>query len=325
MTPTPPPWPPEHRGPLPPPPGAPVPGPAVPGPPPSPTPNLPPPPTTPPPGWTGPVAGGAGPPVAAPPGRRPGRRRRRLAVLAVVVVVVAAGAGAGAWWFTRDDGTPEVEEVVGFVFGSIEDAEGNGVGAAEVVVTEAGTDRPLGTATSDELGLFEVDLGEHEGPVVVRATRDAEHAATIVAVNADSMATGIRLVVGAPGTGAVDGHVTAGEGVTLDQGGLVEARFVETGRTDVVALGADATFRLEGLPLDGDLILVATTPTGTHQGLAATVVSESLATNTAEIVLRSPTDPAGANQVEQPEIVTEDLGDWVLDGPVTVVPTDDLD
>jgi len=240
-------------------------------------------------------------------------------------MVVVAGVAAGAWWFTREDEAPAVEEVVGFVFGSIEDAEGNGVGAADVVVTEAGTDRQLGTAASDELGLFEVDLGTHNGPVVVRATRGTEHAATIVAVNADSMATGIRLVVGAPGTGAVDGHVTAGEGVTIDGGGLVEARFVETGRTDVVALGADATFRLEGLPLDGDLILVATTATGAHQGLTATVVSESLATNTAEIVLRSPSDAAGATRVEEPEIVTEDLSDWVLDGPVTVVPTDDLD
>jgi hypothetical protein len=246
-------------------------------------------------------------------------------VLALLGVVVVAGLGAGTWWSMRDgDEAPVVEEVVGMIFGSIEDAEGNGVDAAEVVVTEAGTDRRLATAVSDELGLFEVDLGRHEGPVVVRATRATEHAATIVAVNADSLATGIRLVVGAPGEGAIDGQVTAGEGITLDEGGLVEARFVETGRTDVVAISPDATFRIEGLPLDGDLILVATTSSGTHQGLAATVVSESLAANTAEIVLRSPTDPTGANQVEEPEIVTEDLGDWVLDGPVTAVPADEL-
>ncbi|HEY8545758.1 MAG TPA: hypothetical protein VIL36_11945, partial [Acidimicrobiales bacterium] len=240
------------------------------------------------------------------------------------VLVLVGGAAGAAWWFLRDD-PAELEEVVGFVFGSIEDAEGQGVGGAEVAVTEAGTDRQLGTAVSDELGLFEVDLGGHEGPVVVRATRGDEHAATIVAVNDESSAIGIRLVVGAPGTGAVDGHVTAGEGVTLEEGGLVEARFVETGRTDVVPVGPDGTFRLDALPLDGDLILVATTPSGTHQGLAATVVSESLTRNSAEIVLRSPTDPTGANEVEQPEIVTEDLGDWVIDGPVTVIPADDLE
>ena len=352
MTPLPPnPWgpdsaSPEPRGPLPPPPGSPgalpapppwatapaPPGPGPgpgqpgpPGPPPGATPNLPPPPTTPPPGWRsdgGPVAG---PEPARSP--QPGRRRRRRLVLGVAGLVVVAGLGAAAFLvLTRedDDAAPVVEEVVGMVFGSIEDVEGNGVGAAEVVVTEAGTDRRVAAAVTDELGLFEVDLGRHEGPVVVRATSGTEHAATVVAVSADSMTTGIRLVVGAPGPGTIDGRVTAGEGITLEGSGLVEARFVETGRTDVVALGADAAFRIEGLPLDGDLILVATTADGSSQGLTATVVSESLTTNTAEIVLRSPSDPTGANQVEEPEIVTDDLGDWVIDGPVTVVPTDEL-
>ena len=40
------------------------------------------------------------------------------------------------------------------------------------------------------------------------------------------------------------------------------------------------------------------------------------------ITLRSPADPAAANQVDDPVIVTDDLDDWVLDGPVEVVPVE---
>ena len=240
--------------------------------------------------------------------------------------MVVAGLAGGAWWSVgRDDGSP-ADDVSGLLFGSVEDAEHAAVGAADIVVSPAGNDhQALARAVTDEIGQFEVDLGGHEGPVVIRASKADQQAATVVAVSPDSLTTGIRLVIGAPGTGAVEGQVVAAEGTALEEAGTVEARFVETGRTDVIAVGPDARFRFDALPLDGDLILMATTASGAQQGLTATVVSESLASNTADITLRSPADPAAANQVDNPEIVTDDLDDWVLDGPVTVVPADELD
>jgi hypothetical protein len=248
-------------------------------------------------------------------------------VLAGVALVALPAVGLGAWSLVGREDEPAAappKELGGLVFGSVEDADGQGVDAAEVVVTQAGTDQELGRATSDPLGLFEIDLGDHRGPVVVRAVLDDQHAATVVAVSADGATTGIRLVVGAPGTGVVDGEVTSADGAPVDGAALVEARFVETGRTDVIPLAAGATFRFEQLPLDGDLILVATTADGTGQGLTATVVSESLTTNTAAITLRTPSEAAAVGEVEDPEIVSDDLTDWVVDGPVTVVPTDGL-
>jgi hypothetical protein len=225
------------------------------------------------------------------------------------------------WWYLGRDDAP-AEELSGLLLGSVETAGHEAAAGAEVVVTTAGDDRELARTTTDEIGLFETDLGGHEGPVVVRAGQGDQHAATVVAVSPDGLTTGVRLVVGAPGTGVVEGQVTGADGTPLQEPGTVEARFVETGRTEVLAVGPDARFRFDALPLDGDLVLVATTAAGTHQGLTATVVSESLASNVADVVLRSPADPASANQVEDPDIVTEDLDGWVLDGPVTVVPAD---
>jgi hypothetical protein len=279
------------------------------------------------------------------------------------VLARAAGAGAGWWFVLRDDAGGR--ETDGLLLGSVETAEHEAAAGADVVVTPAGDDeRELARAVTDEIGLFEVDLGGHEGPVVVRATQADQRAATVVAVSPDSLTTGVRLVIGPPGTGVVEGQVLPASGTGADagaggggfgdpagtgdpaeagpfgsgsegsgtgtgaagavEGGIVEARFVETGRTDVITLGADARFRFDALPLDGDLILVATTGGGAHQGLAATVVSESLTSNIADITLRSPADPAGANRVDEPEIVTDDLDDWVIDGPVTVVPAEEL-
>jgi hypothetical protein len=258
------------------------------------------------------------------------RRPRRLALVGAVLVAIPA-VGLGAWWLLGDDETaapPPEEELGGLVFGSVEDADGAGMDAVEIVVTRAETDEELGRATSDPLGLFEIDLGDHRGPVVVRATHQDQHAATVAAVSADGATTGIRLVVGAPGTGAIDGRVSADGGATLEGGALIEARFVETGRTDVMPLAADGTFRFEALPLDGDLILVATTADGSLQGLTATAVSESQASNSADLVLRSPSEaahPDEAGDAGDHEIVSEeDLTDWVIDGPVTVVPADDI-
>jgi hypothetical protein len=283
----------------------------------------PPPPTTPP----------SPPRMAAPPTTSPSattsaptgpRKRKRRLLLGLVGVALVLGGGAGTWWFVFRDEAPAAEDVSGMVFGSVEDAQHAAAGGVDVVVTPAGGDQELARAVTDELGLFEVALGDHEGPVVVRASRPGGQAATVVAVNPDGVTTGLRLVIGEPGTGAVEGQVVAPEGAALDEAGTVEARFVETGRTDVIALGPDARFRFDALPLDGDLILVATTASGSLQGLTATVVSESLASNTADITLRSPADPAAAHQVDDPDIVTDDLDDWVLDGPVTVVPVDEL-
>jgi hypothetical protein len=225
-------------------------------------------------------------------------------VLAGVALVTLPAVGMGAWWLLGDDGPdapPPEEELGGLVFGSVEDADGAGADAVEVVVTQAGTDEELGRATSDPLGLFEIDHGDHRGPVVVRATLADQHAATVAAVSADGATTGIRLVLGAPGTGAIDGRVSADGGATLDGGALIEARFVETGRTDVIPLAADGTFRFDQLPLDGDLILVATTADGGLQGLTATAVSASQASNTADIVLRSPSEaanPSGPDEAD---------------------------
>jgi hypothetical protein len=247
------------------------------------------------------------------------RKRKRRLLLGLVAVVVVAGLAGGAWWtFVRDDPT---EDLGGLLYGSVETPGHESAAGADVVVSPVGDgERELARTVTDDIGLFEVDLGGHEGPVVVRASLADQQAATVVAVSPDSLTTGIRLVVGAPGTGVVEGQVVAAEGTPLEGTGTVEARFVETGRTDVTALGPDARFRFDALPLDGDLILVATTASGTHQGLTATVVSESLTSNVADITLRSPADPGAANQVDEPEIVTEDLDDWVLDGPVEVVP-----
>ena len=255
--------------------------------------------------------------TSAPTGPR--KRKRRL-LLGLVGVVAVLGLAGGAWWYAGRDGS--TEDLGGLLYGSVENAEHQAVAGVDVVVSPAGDDeRELARVVTDELGLFEVDLGGHEGPVVIRASQADQEAATVVAVSPDSLTTGVRLVVGPPGAGVVEGQVVVAEGAPLDEAGTVEARFVESGRTAVIAVDADAHFRFEALPLDGDLILVATTASGAHQGLTATVVSESLTSNVADITLRSPADPA-ANQVDDPEIVTDDLSDWVLDGPVTVIPAE---
>lgn len=248
------------------------------------------------------------------------------ALLYLGILGVVGAATVGALVLTRDDGpaAAPVEEVRGIVFGSVETVDGQGVDAAEVVVTAVGTGQELGRATTDELGLFDVDLGSHDGPVIMQATRQAETAATVVAVSADGATTGLRLTIGAAGTGSVDGRVVTEDGSPLAETGVVEARFVESGRSAVAGVNPDGTFRVEGLPLDGDLVVVATAGQGGRQGLVATAVSESVPTNTAEVALGAEVSQAAVGQVEQPEIVTDDLGDWTVDGPVTVIPTDEL-
>jgi hypothetical protein len=236
-----------------------------------------------------------------------------VAVAVAVVLVVRSPGRTGA----GHDGDRR-EMVRGMILGSVQDVDGAGVGGAEVFVTAAGTGELVATSTSDPLGLFEVEVGDEHGPVTVRATRGDQSAATVVAVSREAAATGVRLVVGDQGGGEITGLVTA-DGVPVGEAGVVEARFVESGRTAVADFGADGTYTLSGLPLDGDLILVATLASGERQGLTAGVVSGSSTAGYADIALGVAAE-AGANQVEGPHLVTDDMTGWSLDGPVSVVP-----
>lgn len=242
-----------------------------------------------------------------------------IGLLATATTVVAVTGLVDGAEEPGEKSVNEPEQVRGAIFGTVEAEDGTALPDAELTATTAGTDQELGTATSDALGLFDVPVGDHSGPVVLRAEHADGTAATVVPLSQDIAPTGIRLVVGPAGEGTISGQVLRSEDDTpVSADGIVEARFVETSRSEVVAVGDDATYTFDDLPLDGDVILVATLADGSRQGLAASVVAESLTTNDADLRL-SPISDEDATEVEDPDIVTEDLNGWTTEGSVTVL------
>lgn len=243
-----------------------------------------------------------------------------LALGAVAVVAV----GVGVFVLRPDDDEPPPEPAApeayepeqGTIRGSVEAADGATVADAEVEVTAAGSGEALGSGTSDPLGLFAVDVGEHDGPVVVRATKGEESASTVVAVSTGASATGVRIVVGPAGPGQLSGNVAA-EGAPVTGAGVVEVAFVETGRTAVTDITPEGTFALEGLPVDGDLIVVATLVDGGY-GLVADLLTTDQATRAVDVAIG--TTAADATSPAAADIVSEDLSGWSTDGSVTVIP-----
>lgn len=250
---------------------------------------------------------------------------RKPAVLVLVVVAVGAVV-AGVFAFGLDDGKspperpPEPEAYAperGTVRGSVEAADGSAVAGADVQVAAAGSGETLGSATSDPLGLFAVEVGAHDGPVVVRATRGQDSASTVVAVSAGASATGVRVVVGPAGPGQLRGNVQS-EGAPVTGAGVVEVTFVETGRTAVTDITPQGTFTLGGLPVDGDLIVVATLLDASGYGVVADLLTADEATRAVDVAIGTTGDaasPAGA------DIVSEDLSGWSVDGSVEVLPS----
>jgi hypothetical protein len=244
-----------------------------------------------------------------------------LALGAVAVVAVAVG----VFVLRPEDGGPPApapeavayEPERGTIRGSVEAADGSTVADAEVAVTAAGTGEALGSGTSDPLGLFSVEMGDHEGPVVVRATKGPDSAATVVVVSAGASATGVRVVVGPAGPGLVSGSVQS-DGVPVTTPGVVEVAFVETGRTAVTDIAVDGTFSIDSLPTDGDLIVVATLADSGGHGLVADLLTTDQATRAVDVAIGATASdaasPAGS------DIVSEDLSGWSLDGSVTVIP-----
>jgi hypothetical protein len=252
---------------------------------------------------------------------------RKPGVLVLAVVAVAAVV-AGVFVLRPDDaGSPPerppepeaYEPEQGTVRGSVEAADGSAVAGAEVAVTAAGSGEALGDGTSDPLGLFAVEVGDHDGPVVVQATQGDDSASTVVAVSAGASATGVRVVVGPAGPGQLSGNVAAeGAPVTGAGAGVVEVTFVETGRTAVADITPEGTFSLEGLPVDGDLIVVATLVDGGGYGLVADLLTEDQATRAVDVAVDVTGDATGPTDAE---IVSEDLSGWSVDGSVTVLPS----
>lgn len=250
----------------------------------------------------------------------------RKPVVLVLAVVAVAAVVAGVFVLRPDDGgsppaappEPEAyEPEQGTVRGSVEAADGSAVAGAEVAVTAAGSGEALGEGTSDPLGLFAVEVGDHDGPVVVQATQGDDSASTVVAVSAGASATGVRVVVGPAGPGQLSGNVAA-EGAPVTEAGVVEVTFVETGRTAVADITPEGTYTLEGLPVDGDLIVVATLVDGGGYGLVADLLTADQATRAVDVAVDVTGDATGPTDAE---IVSEDLSGWSVDGSVTVLPS----
>jgi hypothetical protein len=117
------------------------------------------------------------------------------------------------------------------------------------------------------------------------------------------------------GIGTIEGTVTPLELVS-DNDAIVNVYFTDTGRQYSTSVGNDGYYRLEGLQLDGTVILIGFDNDTGATGSFSSVLSQNTPSLTVNLPLKAPL-------TIQPELVNHGFEygtkDWELEGTVEVV------